>query len=79
MGQISRIQSSVDPRVSERSGSEGWECHDVMLYTLQIQSSYIKTAGSVGVASSSGVDVMMYGDLHISLPLWTLSLISSRC
>lgn len=65
MGRISRIQSSVDPRVSEQPGSEGWECHDVMLYALQIRSSYIQTAGSARLASSSRVDVMMYGDRHV--------------
>lgn len=76
MGQISRIQSSVDPRVSEQSGSEGWECHDVMLYALQIRLSYIQTAGSVRLASSSRVDVMMYGDRHV-FAVWSLHQSSS--
>lgn len=63
MGQISRIQS----------GSEGWECHDVMLYALQTRSSYVQTAGSARLARARGlmswcVEIVMrlLCDLHIS-------------
>lgn len=71
----SPLRIHVRPSAGLGSGSDGWECHDVMSDT-----SCIQTAGSVrpliSCWSSSSVDVMM---CVCVFTLVFLSLISSRC